>query len=368
MGNGNYTGITKLANPVNDANDMETTLKELDFTVQKVLNGSLDEMENAIITLKDRLKESKNSYGFLYYAGHGIQSNGENFLIPVNANIQSESFLRQRAVSVQAMLEELNHAGNELNVIVLDACRDNPYGWNRSGSRGLQAVTYQPADSIIVFATSAGSTAADGTGRNGLFTGQLMHNLKTPGIDIKEVFDRTGAAVSQASDRRQIPAIYSQYFGAAYFGTRPSGNAPLAAPVVLIDKETANSAEQERFSRGAPVAVTITGDRADRIKWAFSEALRTAGLSLSDADSRYAVKGSLSLSEVSFPNSSNIFVRYEVNSNLIDTFTNVILLQYNTNGREGYSYLSEAENRAIIAAEKKIRDEFLKKLETLLSR
>jgi formylglycine-generating enzyme required for sulfatase activity len=226
IGNGNYTNTTKLNNPVNDANDMTAALQGLGFTVDKVLNGTQDQMVNAVMQLKRRLGASHNSYGFLFYAGHGVQSGGENFLIPVDANIPSENFLRNRSVSLQEMLGELNDAGNELNVVVLDACRDNPFSWARSGSRGLTVVANQPADSIIVFATSAGSTAADGTGKNGLFTEQLLKQLKTPGLDVKEIFDNTGAAVSQASSRKQIPAIYSQYFGKAYLGSRPIATAP----------------------------------------------------------------------------------------------------------------------------------------------
>jgi uncharacterized caspase-like protein len=99
----------------------------------------------------------------------------------VDANIQSENFLRQKAVSMQAVLGELNDAGNVLNIVALDACRDNPFSWKRSGSRGLQVVSAQPADSIIVYATSAGNTADDNSsGRNGLFTTHLLANLKSP--------------------------------------------------------------------------------------------------------------------------------------------------------------------------------------------
>ncbi|MDR1173882.1 MAG: caspase family protein, partial [Treponema sp.] len=131
IGNGAYTGITRLNNPVNDAADMKAALQGLGWTVDLVINGNLDQMESAAIRLKNRLAASRNSYGFLFYAGHGVQSGGVNYLIPVDANIQSENFLRQRAVSLQTLLGELNDAGNELNIVVLDACRDNPFGWSR---------------------------------------------------------------------------------------------------------------------------------------------------------------------------------------------------------------------------------------------
>jgi len=143
IGNAGYAGSARLKNPVNDANDMAAALQELGFTVDKVIDGSLDDMERAITRLKNRLSASKNAYGFFFYAGHGVQSNGVNYLIPVGANISNENYLRERAVSVQTMLGELNEAGNKLNVIVLDACRDNPFEWarGRGGGRGLTVVS-----------------------------------------------------------------------------------------------------------------------------------------------------------------------------------------------------------------------------------
>jgi hypothetical protein len=228
IGNGAYSSITKLNNPVNDANDMKAALESLGFRVEGLLNANRVQMEEAVERFKNKLRGSKTSYGFLFYAGHGVQSNGENYLIPVDADIRSESYLRDRAVSVQAVLDELNAAGNGLNVVVLDACRDNPFSWKRSGSRGLQVVSNQPADSIIVYATGAGSTAADGEGRNGLFTSQLLKNLKTPGLEINEVFRLTGGEVARASEGRQRPAVYNQFYGTAYL----SGTAQAPTPTV----------------------------------------------------------------------------------------------------------------------------------------
>ena len=221
IGNGNYTGLSRLANPVNDANDITAVLEHLGFKVEKILNGTLNQMEDAVLQLKARLTSVENSYGFFFYAGHGVQSGGDNYLIPVDASIPNENYLRTRAVSVQTMLSDLNDAKNSLNMVVLDACRDNPFGWSRSGSRGLSIVPNQPVGSIIVYATSAGQTAADGSGRNGLFTSQLISNLATPGLEVKEVFNRTGADVAKVSNNQQVPAIYSQFFGTAYLAGGP---------------------------------------------------------------------------------------------------------------------------------------------------
>jgi len=185
IGNSSYTsGLSPLVNPANDANDIASSLEKLGFTVDKVLNGNQEQMENAIMRLKTRLSSSSESYGFFFYAGHGVQSGGANYLIPIGANIPTENMLRNRAVPVQWIMDELNDARNGLNVVVLDACRDNPFSWSRSGTRGLSIVSTQPPDSIVVYATSAGQTASDGEGRNGLFTSHLLKNITIPEFEI----------------------------------------------------------------------------------------------------------------------------------------------------------------------------------------
>jgi len=221
IGNGAYTNLSRLANPVNDANDMASALQGMGFTVEKLLNASQQQMDEAVMRLKNRLSVSRDSYGFFFYAGHGVQAAGENYLIPVDANIPGENYLRSRAVPVQIILDELNESKNILNMVILDACRDNPFGWSRSGSRGLAIVARQPVGSIIVYATSAGQQASDGIGRNGLFTSQFLPNLTTPGLEVNEVFRRTGADVSRLSDLQQVPAIYNQFFGVAYLTGLP---------------------------------------------------------------------------------------------------------------------------------------------------
>jgi hypothetical protein len=255
---------------VNDANDMAAVLKDLGFTVDKIIDGNLDQMENAILRLKNRLSVAEKTYGFFFYAGHGVQSGGENYLIPVDANIPAENFLKNRAVSVQVMLDVLNDARNELNMIVLDACRDNPFSWSRSGTRGLSIVSRQPAESIVVYATSAGMRASDGEGKNGLFTSQLLKNIKTPGLDVSEVFKRTGADVASVSGRQQVPAIYNQFFGNAYFGDAPSGQAqyvpsqpgaqPLPSPpsrAERAEKERSPEAAAKLWSVGASLGMSF---------------------------------------------------------------------------------------------------------------
>jgi hypothetical protein len=249
IGNAAYTSIGKLKNPVNDANDMAATLRGLGFQVDLVVDGNLGQMEDAALRLRNRLSTGGNTYGFFFYAGHGVQSNGENYLIPVDADIRSESLLRQRTMAVSFLMSELNDAGNALNLVVLDACRDNPFSWARTGSRGLQVMGNQPVDSIIVYASSAGSTALDGEGRNGLFTSHLLNNLKIPGLEINEVFRMTMGDVARASNNAQRPAIYSQFAGLAYLGSSST------APVVIALEAPRN------FHAGTP------GTKSVRLDW-----------------------------------------------------------------------------------------------------
>ena len=161
------------------------------------------------------------------------------------------------------IIYEFNKIENTFNVVVLDACRDNPFGWSRSGTRGLSIVSRQPADSIIVYATSAGARASDGDGRNGLFTSQLINNLATPGLEVKEVFNRTGQDVAIASSNSQIPAIYSQFFGTAYLGETPvEFEGFIAFPpgtTVIIGGGERERDPAKFWSIGASIATGFTG-------------------------------------------------------------------------------------------------------------
>jgi len=235
IGNGNYTSPDwkKLPNPMNDAADMKAALEKLGFQVDPVINGNLDQMERAVTNFRRKLYNSRNSYGFFFYAGHGVQHQGENFLIPIDANIPSRNSLPQRALSVSFVLKELEDANNELNIIVIDACREFlPDNWDRdrnSPTRGLALVT-APKGSIVSFATAANSVAADGEGRNGLYTSFLLKNIATPGIDVNEVFRRTGSDVQRATGGKQYPETRNMYHEIAYLGSRPTPNTPAPQP------------------------------------------------------------------------------------------------------------------------------------------
>ena len=246
IGNGDYQAATKLINPVNDAADIGEVLAGLGFDVEVRIDADLDTMEKAVLRFGNKLAGSTDSVGFFYYAGHGVQSNGENYFIPVDARLSAESMLRTRAIPLQFVLDSIGEAGNKLNIIVLDACRDNPFSWARSSARGLAVVGIQPAASIVVYSTSAGKVAQDGTGRNGTFTEELLRHLPTPGLDIMEVLRRTGQDVQAKTASAQIPAIYSQFFG---FLQLVPGEAPaMAGP----------AAPMETSAKASPAAGSVT--------------------------------------------------------------------------------------------------------------
>jgi len=266
IGNGNYNDLGRLNNPPNDARDMATALRSIGFEVDTVIDGSLRQMEQAVVRMSDRLSSGTDTTGFFFYAGHGVQSDGTNYLIPAGASIPSEDFLSERALSAQVVLNIMQRAGNDLNVVVLDACRDNPFSWSRSGTRGLSAVSSQPPGSIIAYATSAGSTAQDGTGRNGVFTAELLKHITEPGVDIDDVFDLTAQGVMEQTGNRQIPAVYKQFFGSAYLAGAggPSGGSngvsstPAARAPSLTSVATYGSV---RISAATAGTIYLDGDR-----------------------------------------------------------------------------------------------------------
>jgi hypothetical protein len=227
IGNGNYGAIPRLINPANDASDVARALRGLGFNTELLIDADLPGMVDGVERLGGRLGASSDALGFFFYAGHGVQSGGANYLIPVDAYLPGESYLRSKTLAAQEVLDSLQQAHNRLNVVVLDACRDNPFGWARSGSRGLAVANGQPTGSIIVYATGAGGSALDGINRNGVFTGELLKQLSIPGIEIGEVFKRTGAAVQAATHGDQVPAVYNQFFGDVYLAGPPG---PAAAP------------------------------------------------------------------------------------------------------------------------------------------
>lgn len=206
IGNSNYKS-SLLKNPVNDATDMSRVLKQLGFSVILKINAGRRDMMDALNEFGRNLVRSE--IGIFYFAGHGMQIDNTNYLIPVGARVESESDVMYEGVEAGRILGKMKDAGNRLNVVILDACRNNPFARSfRASSQGLAKMDAPPG-SILAYATSPGSLAEDGSGRNGVYTGSLLKNLIDPGLTVQELFNQTGLDVMQKTSRKQVPWVSS---------------------------------------------------------------------------------------------------------------------------------------------------------------
>ncbi len=171
IGNGAYKDAA-LSNPPNDAADMTRALEASGFTVIHRDNATLKEMHLALREFGDKL--GRRDTGLFYFAGHGMQVRGHNYLLPVDADIAREDEVAFAALDLAAVMEKLDSAKNPVNIVILDACRNNPFGTRVALSNKGLAQIDAPPGTFIAFATSPGSTAAVGLGRNGLYTGHLV--------------------------------------------------------------------------------------------------------------------------------------------------------------------------------------------------
>ncbi len=203
IGNAAYAD-RPLRNPVNDAQLMQATLRELGFQVQVATDVDRRGLLAALRDFEARARGAE--VALFYFAGHGAQVGGANYLIPVNAPIRSETDVPDEALDAASVLRRIEEGRARVGLVILDACRDNPYpGAARSSARGLARMSV-PTGTIVAYATAPGSTADDGgSGPNGLYTGALARYLATPGLDIREVFDRTAQDVERLSNGRQRP-------------------------------------------------------------------------------------------------------------------------------------------------------------------
>ncbi|GAB3982529.1 hypothetical protein GCM10028806_54410 [Spirosoma terrae] len=217
IGNANYPSSNRLANPANDAEDMSKALKNVGFEVMQFTDLDNRSMLRAINEFGTKLKDYQ--VGLFYYAGHGVQSKGRNYLVPIDAKPTSEGEIEYDCFLADRILTKMEDAHTRTNIVVLDACRDNPFerSWSRGGDeKGLSAMN-GPSGTYLAFATSPGKTAADGTARNGLYTAMLLKYLSVPGLSIESVFKQVRLEVMKQSNNRQTPWELSSLIGDFYF-------------------------------------------------------------------------------------------------------------------------------------------------------
>lgn len=214
IGNSNYAQTSKLNNTINDANAMAKVLEELGFEVMKVTDGTYEQMKNAVYTFGDRIQDANVS--LFYYAGHGLEVDGTNYLVPVDANIQSALDVKLKAIPLTGIIRTMEFTNDEgLNMIILDACRNNPFPTGkRSGGSGLAEIK-PPSGTLIAYATDPGSVASDGDKENGLYTGELIKQLRVS-QRIEDIFMNTRNAVEQLSTGKQRPWEEARLKGVFY--------------------------------------------------------------------------------------------------------------------------------------------------------
>lgn len=221
IGNSSYSNsVGILKNPVNDATDVSTELKKSDFEVQLLTNATYVQMREAMRKFQDKLVNGPKdqTVGLFYYAGHGVQYQDENYLVPVDANVQFEDDIVRMCFPVQKMvLANMERSNSRMNIVILDACRNNPFpAATRSVSQGLVEMK-RARGSFIAYATAPGSVASDGSGRNGLYTQELLKALRKPGLTIEQVFKDVRMNVLRLSGEKQFTWDSSNIVGEFYF-------------------------------------------------------------------------------------------------------------------------------------------------------
>ncbi len=235
IGNGSYAQ-TPLPNTINDARAMTEVLSRLGFKVITKLNATQREMLYAIVEFGHELE--KGGVGLFYYAGHAVQIRGQNFMIPIGARISVEDHVEPELVDINKVIGRMAGARNKLNIVILDSCRDNPFGNTFNFySEGL-AQTRAPAGTYIAYAAAPGELAADGTGTNSFYTGALVKTLDIQGIPIEETFKRVRASVLAETKGLQVPWTSSSITGDFYFNP--------AAPKVAEKKGEATAKAVDR--------------------------------------------------------------------------------------------------------------------------
>jgi len=268
IGNGAYED-SPLKNPVNDARAVASTLGKLGFYVIEKENLNMAQMLEAIQQFGKRIRQG--GVGLFYFAGHGVQSQGENYLIPVKSGIEFEEHIRYRAVNIGEVLAEMEVAKNRLNILILDACRNNPFKRSfRSSSSGLANVN-APSGTLIAYATAPGSVAKDGDGTNGLYTQELIKTMSSRGLKVEDVFKRVRMSVQEQTQKQQVPWESSSLVGDFYFSP-PDGNqrAVTAAPAPTpLDSPVGPSTGSQSLAYAPPAAnqrQPVSAAEPDRFK------------------------------------------------------------------------------------------------------
>jgi hypothetical protein len=258
IGNSAYRNVPALPNPANDAGDVAAALKRLGFAVTLITNASFDEMRRGLIALgRDAAGADMAA---VYFAGHGMEISGENWLIPVDAELGKETDAANEAVSLRSVMLQVSNT-TSLGLVILDACRNNPFAAKMQRSLALRAVIgsglgrIEPVGNVLVaYAARDGTTALDGDGRNSPFAAALLHNIETPGVEVTFMFRNVRDDVMEATGNEQQPFVYGSLSRKAiYLAGQPS-------PADQASTKQANAAPAGAPSPTAPAPLPAAID------------------------------------------------------------------------------------------------------------
>lgn len=217
IGISNYPNGGALANAKHDAIDMSSALEALDFSVILTTDCTVEDIDRSIQNFKDNL--NSNDVGLFYFAGHGIQIKGENYLITTDTKFTDEISVKHTSFALNRLIEVMDDCSNPTNLIILDACRNNPFvrAWNRGPELSGLASVYTPKGTLIAFATSPGEVAADGINRNGSYTEALLKHINTLDISVEDLFKRVRNTLSVATTNKQTSWEHTSLSGDFFF-------------------------------------------------------------------------------------------------------------------------------------------------------
>jgi hypothetical protein len=247
IGNGAYEKVAELPNPTRDAADVGRALERLDFKVTQLKNATAQEMRKAVVDF-GRSAEGAD-LAVVFYAGHGMEVGGENWLIPISAELRSDTDIESEAISLRSVSLQVSKA-RKLGLVILDACRNNPFAAKMKRSIATRAVTRglaptEPSDNVLIaYAARDGTTASDGDGRNSPFTASLLRHIETPGLEISFLFRRVRDDVMAATKREQQPFVYGSLSKEEIYLKAPAASAQVPTASTQVP---ATPAEDEKF-------------------------------------------------------------------------------------------------------------------------
>jgi hypothetical protein len=346
IGNGRYS-FGALENPGNDARLISSALRDAKFVVTTVEDGTFDQMKTAIAQFGQQIQAG--AVGAFYFAGHGVQIQGENYLIPIDTKMQREAEVKSRSINMSEIIERMASAKNPLNLIFLDACRNNPFPASVRGQTNGLARVDAAFGTLISFATAPGQFAEEGEGKNSPYTQHLAQAIRTPGLRLEDVLKRVRAAVKRETKNRQITWDASSIVGDFYFqGEAATGLGAVVLEQNLLDPiggipdpgATRNSGTQGQIDAAAEFAKEMAPLQVGSLRQGMQFSISATRIVSSEGVANTDLKpyADTSKKPIDIAELQNSRLTYEGHESLKDGSNDKTLFIFSNNGRQ-YEFL-----------------------------